>query len=127
MRGMAHTHAGLLWDWLESVTPGVVRGDVSTYSEWPEHVEGGILPYFGSGHSRFAWHVRSKPKVRQAFAQVGGGVCTYVCVLAPGGYVYCVRCTGLYAAARRGVVCVGWSTVCNVRRVVWCSACRRAA
>lgn len=48
----------------------VLRDDPRTWIDgsWPRGVEGGILPYFGSGQSTCAWFVRSVPAVRAAFA-----------------------------------------------------------
>jgi hypothetical protein len=38
-----------------------------TDAAWPACVEGGILPYYGSGHSKAAWFVRSLPNVQDVF------------------------------------------------------------
>ena len=74
----------LLWDYVEAaskvqcdmtlpVTPGCVvdRNDPTTWTNqnWPASVEGGILPYFGSGQSSASWYVRSLLAVRQTFEE----------------------------------------------------------
>ena len=54
--------------------PPVLRSDPSTHSSpfFPRSVEGGILPYYGSGHSSFSWYVRSRPSVMSVFAALHG-------------------------------------------------------
>ena len=80
------------WDWIEAASvaeqkireepngsettlevarkPPVCRTEVSTLSSefFPRSLEGGILPFYGSGHSSCAWMVRSHPNVKQVFA-----------------------------------------------------------
>jgi hypothetical protein len=74
------------WDWIEAASdaelhqdkrrclleiqsslPPVHRQDLSTLAStyFPRSVEGGMMPFYGSGHSRFAWMIRSNPKVKQ--------------------------------------------------------------
>ena len=54
----------------------VSRHDPSSHSTkdgssyFPHTVEGGIMPYYGAGHSSFAWHIRSHPNVQQVFASL---------------------------------------------------------
>jgi len=36
----------------------------------PRSVEGGMLPYYGSGHSTLAWFVRSHPHVRDVYSSL---------------------------------------------------------
>ena len=77
------------WDWIEAasdaerqlnnsferqceekeVTTPVQRQDLSTLSSiyFPRSVEGGIMPFYGSGHSKFAWTVRSNKNVKRVF------------------------------------------------------------
>lgn len=38
-----------------------------TQAPFPRTLEGGILPFYGSGHSTFAWSVRSHPAVQTVF------------------------------------------------------------
>ena len=75
----------LAWDYLEAasvaehqlhhaammpdVPPLRRTADASTHAEtMPRSVEGGMLPYYGSGHSTLAWFIRSHPRVRDVFA-----------------------------------------------------------
>lgn len=74
------------WDYLEAASaverqiqagpsidpPPVRRDDPSTLSSqyYPVHVEGGILPFYGSGHSSFAWYIRYNPAVQSVFASL---------------------------------------------------------
>jgi hypothetical protein len=53
----------------------VTRNDLSTLSSiyFPRSVEGGVLPFYGSGHSSFAWTIRSHPRVKRVFEAVHGG------------------------------------------------------
>ena len=75
---------GKAWDYLEAASaverqiqagpstdpPPVRRDDPSTLSSqyYPVHVEGGILPFYGSGHSTLAWYLRNNPAVQSVFA-----------------------------------------------------------
>lgn len=36
----------------------------------PRTVEGGLMPFYGAGHSSFAWKIRSHPKVQQVFSHL---------------------------------------------------------
>lgn len=59
-------------DALPQVAP-LKRNDASTHKEsMPRSVEGGILPYYGSGHSTLAWFVRSHPRVFDIFRSLHG-------------------------------------------------------
>jgi len=84
------------WDWIEAASvselveqtklpanevstvilppPPVIRQDPSTVSSvyFPRAVEGGMMPFYGSGHSTLAWTVRSNPKIKQVFAALHG-------------------------------------------------------
>lgn len=75
----------LLWDYVEaasnvkkamgvaSPSPPVSRSDPDTWhssASWPACLEGGILPYYGSGQSSCAWFVRTRPAVRAAFSSL---------------------------------------------------------
>jgi hypothetical protein len=81
----------LAWDWIEaasaaehfvqcSVTGNSLKGtvdrnDASTHDSksgyaFPRTVEGGLMPYYGSGHSSLAWKIRSHPSVRTVFASL---------------------------------------------------------
>jgi hypothetical protein len=42
----------------------------SLLQNFPKSVEGGIQPFYGSGHSTLAWFVRGHPHVRQVFASL---------------------------------------------------------
>ena len=49
----------------------VRRNDPSTYSNhFPNTVEGGILPFYGSGHTSFMWYLRSLPSIQNIFASI---------------------------------------------------------
>lgn len=70
------------WDYLEAASvaehggsaPPLRRHDATTHdvSSMPKSVEGGMLPYYGSGHSTLAWFVRSHPRVCQVFRSLFG-------------------------------------------------------
>lgn len=75
------------WDYLEAASvaesqlqesalprqPPLRRSDESTHANtMPRTVEGGMLPYYGSGHSTLAWFIRSHPRVREIFASLWG-------------------------------------------------------
>ena len=82
----------LAWDYLEGAScaertaqrpplandadapPPVRRCDPATLSSpfFPAAVEGGILPFYGSGHAAFSWHLRDSAAVQAAFAAVHG-------------------------------------------------------
>ena len=72
------------WDWIEAASdaeqhldrgvggakiPPVQRGNLATLESdyFPRSVEGGMMPFYGSGHSKFAWLIRSNPKVKRVF------------------------------------------------------------
>jgi hypothetical protein len=67
----SRTALHLLWNWLEAAAPKgrLDRDNPDSWDDWPDTVEGGILPYFGSGQSEGAWYVRSRPKVFDSFVQ----------------------------------------------------------
>lgn len=52
----------------------VCRHDLSTLESryFPRSVEGGMLPFYGSGHSQFAWTIRSHTNVRRVFEAIHG-------------------------------------------------------
>ena len=52
----------------------VCRHDMSTLesSYFPRSVEGGMLPFYGSGHSQFAWTIRSHTNVKRVFEVIHG-------------------------------------------------------
>mmetsp|Transcript_27276 Transcript_27276/g.49546 ORF Transcript_27276/g.49546 Transcript_27276/m.49546 type:complete len:490 (+) Transcript_27276:40-1509(+) len=58
-------------DYTGTATP-VRRDERETHSSrfFPRSVEGGIFPYYGSGHSSFQWFIRSHPAVLSTFAAV---------------------------------------------------------
>jgi hypothetical protein len=70
------------WDYLEAASqvesgeqePPLRRHDATTHlhQNMPKSVEGGILPYYGSGHSTLAWFVRSHPRIRTIFQAIYG-------------------------------------------------------
>jgi hypothetical protein len=76
----------LAWDWIEAAslselqrqtvelatTPPVSRKDPSTLSSvyFPRAVEGGMMPFYGSGHSSFAWKIRSHANVKTVFSSL---------------------------------------------------------
>lgn len=72
------------WDWMEAASDAelqldnnsseedvlpVQRQDLTTLGSvyFPRSVEGGMMPFYGAGHSKFAWLVRSNPKVKRVF------------------------------------------------------------
>ncbi len=85
---------GLAWDFIEmasatemymtnlntsktvdyhSNSSSVKRDDPSTYSNYfPRTVEGGILPFYGSGHSKFMWFLRCHQSILNIFATIHG-------------------------------------------------------
>ena len=84
------------WDWMEAASEAerffpvnkekitippnvsqqspVHRSDPSTLESiyFPRSVEGGMLPFYGSGHSQFAWTIRSHANVRRVFEALHG-------------------------------------------------------
>ena len=46
--------------------------DGCSSANFPQSAEGGMLPFCGSGHSSFAWAVRSNPKVKKVFERFYG-------------------------------------------------------
>ncbi len=62
----------LAWDWVKAVVTATneERRSMATYdgnTPFPKSIEGGIIPFYGSGHSSFAWTVRSHPNVIRVF------------------------------------------------------------
>ena len=57
---------------ISSESPPVHRDDPSTLSSpyYPVHVEGGILPFYGSGHTKFAWYLRDNQMLQSVFASL---------------------------------------------------------
>ena len=66
------------WDYLEAASqvesgdaqePPLRRSDATTFvhQNMPMSVQGGMLPYYGSGHSTLAWFVRSHPRIKTIF------------------------------------------------------------
>ena len=61
----------LLWDFFEGTNMGVSRHDAETWiKNGPNSY--GIFWGFGSGHSRFMWHIRTLPRLLQMFELVWG-------------------------------------------------------
>ena len=71
-----------MWDYVESASsvqlsmippsppsPPVDRSRPETWASpaWPACLEGGILPYYGSGQSSFSWYIRTLPSLTSAF------------------------------------------------------------
>jgi len=52
-----------------TTTCPVHRRDLATLASpyFPRSVEGGMMPFYGSGHSQFAWTIRSHPNVQKVF------------------------------------------------------------
>jgi Phytanoyl-CoA dioxygenase (PhyH) len=87
-----HHALDLAWDWIEATSASeqarevarkptsaidkapVQRLDTSSHASafFPRAVEGGMMPFYGSGHSSFAWKIRSHPNVKQVFASLYG-------------------------------------------------------
>ena len=57
---------------ISSESPPVRRDDPSTLSSpyYPVHVEGGILPFYGSGHTKFSWYLRDNQTLQSVFASL---------------------------------------------------------
>jgi len=57
---------------ISSESPPVRRDDPSTLSSpyYPAHVEGGILPFYGSGHTKFSWYLRDNQTLQSVFASL---------------------------------------------------------
>jgi len=57
---------------ISSELPPVRRDDPSTLSSphYPVHVEGGILPFYGSGHTTLAWYLRDNSTLQAVFASL---------------------------------------------------------
>ncbi len=69
----SETARDLFWDLAESVSDGLSRRDKLTWTDrWPVAVDGGIMPWQGSGQSEFAWFVRSRPALVSVFASLWG-------------------------------------------------------
>jgi Phytanoyl-CoA dioxygenase (PhyH) len=94
----SHEALELAWDWMEAASRAeasvqqhqpqdgndtnashrklVNRQDPSSHSAkdglsyFPRSLEGSIMPFYGAGHSAFAWRIRSHPNVKQIFAQL---------------------------------------------------------
>lgn len=64
----------LFWRWAESVGDGTLsRHDESTWTtSWPVAVDGGVMPWQGSGQSEFAWFIRSRPALGNVYASLWG-------------------------------------------------------
>lgn len=75
------------WDWIEAASAaelqlqssdssksrlGCYRQDPSTLESkyFPRSVEGGMMPFYGSGHSKLAWGIRSNPNVKRVFEAI---------------------------------------------------------
>eukprot|EP00980_Cylindrotheca_fusiformis_P008298 scaffold1736_cov127-Cylindrotheca_fusiformis.AAC.112 len=54
------------------MTPPITRDSPNTHSLrfYPQSLEGGFLPFYGSGHTTFAWSIRSHPNVRAVFEAI---------------------------------------------------------
>ena len=51
----------------------IQRDDPFTYCNYiPRTVEGGILPFYGSGHTSFMWFLRSHSSIQRIFASIHG-------------------------------------------------------
>ena len=70
--GEAATAVELAWEYLEGVGTGIDRSDVETWDDerWPTLAHGGLIPGHGVGQTACMWHVRSAPRIKQAFAAV---------------------------------------------------------
>ena len=80
----------LAWDWIEDASrveqalqegvdvletqPPVQRYRPETHTSpyFPKSLEGGIMPFYGAGHSTFAWRIRSHKLVRKVFEVLYG-------------------------------------------------------
>jgi hypothetical protein len=65
-----HETVSLFWDFMENIELGIKRHDVSTWSSWPGMEQVGIIHEYGVGQARFAWNVRSFPRVKKAFSAI---------------------------------------------------------
>eukprot|EP01111_Echinosteliopsis_oligospora_P011316 TRINITY_DN3708_c0_g1_i1.p1 TRINITY_DN3708_c0_g1~~TRINITY_DN3708_c0_g1_i1.p1 ORF type:complete len:423 (-),score=99.52 TRINITY_DN3708_c0_g1_i1:50-1246(-) len=63
----------LFWDLAEASMPSINRNDPSSWDNpWVASPSIGIMASSGIGQSKFMWHLRTLPKLRQAFAGVWG-------------------------------------------------------
>lgn len=53
--------------WTLAASSAEARLENTSHHQKLRSVEGGILPFYGSGHSSFAWYIRSNPHVRKVF------------------------------------------------------------
>lgn len=62
---------------ISKMSPPIQRSNPLSHSSeyFPHSLEGGMLPFYGSGHSTFAWSIRSHPHVHEVFKYVHDG-CT---------------------------------------------------
>ena len=44
--------------------------DTTDFHHFPTSLEGGMIPFYGSGHSTFAWYIRSHPNIKHVFQHV---------------------------------------------------------
>jgi hypothetical protein len=60
------------WDWLQSLGSGIQQDNIETWSDenWPGDIYSGFIGSHGISQSQFAWYVRSRPSVRQAFSSI---------------------------------------------------------
>lgn len=78
---------GMAWDYIEAASfaeaccrqhcpssAPVSRHDYNSHSSefFPQSLEGGFLPFYGSGHSSFAWSIREHHNVRLVFECLHG-------------------------------------------------------
>ena len=63
------TSLNLANEWLQAAifSENAILGSQCDRVNWPACVEGGMIPFYGAGHSSFSWFVRSRRKVRLAF------------------------------------------------------------
>jgi len=63
----------LAWQYLASTVPRLKRNEPTTWNDnFPDPFGKGIVSADGVGHSKFMWHARSIPNVKQVFANIWG-------------------------------------------------------
>lgn len=62
----------LFWEWLEALGSGVRRDDPSTWQDknWPGSGAIGFCVSYGGCHSHASWFIRTRPRVKAAFASI---------------------------------------------------------
>ena len=62
----------LFWDWMEGLNSGIDRKNPDTWanSTWPGNPDLGFFTSYGGAHSRASWFMRTRPRIKEAFAKI---------------------------------------------------------